>query len=61
MGRDGAFLLPVALVADEDLVDAFGGVLFDVGEPGADVCEKEARLVKGLCVVYLKGRMALRR
>jgi hypothetical protein len=34
---DGALLLPVALVADEDLVDAFGGVLLDVGEPGANV------------------------
>ena len=30
-------LLPVALVADQNLVDAFGGVLLDVGEPGADV------------------------
>ena len=36
-GGYGAFLFPVAFVADEDLVDAFGGVLFDVGEPGADV------------------------
>ena len=36
-GGDGAFLLPVAFVADEDFVHAFGGVLFDVGEPGADV------------------------
>ena len=34
---DGALLFPVALVADEDLVDAFGGVLLDVGEPCADV------------------------
>lgn len=33
-----ALVLPVALVADEDLVDALGGVLFHVGEPGADVC-----------------------
>lgn len=35
---DGTLLLPVALVADEDLIDAFGCVLLDVGEPGADVC-----------------------
>jgi hypothetical protein len=35
---DGALLFPVALVADEDLVDAFRGVLLDVGEPCADVC-----------------------
>ena len=34
---DGALLFPVALVADEDLVDAFRGVLLDVGEPCADV------------------------
>ena len=31
--RDGALLFPVAFVADEDFIDAFGGVLFDVGEP----------------------------
>jgi hypothetical protein len=30
---DGALLLPVAFVADQDLVDAFTGVLLDVGEP----------------------------
>ena len=34
----GTLLFPVALVANQDLVDAFAGVLFDVGEPGADVC-----------------------
>lgn len=33
-----ALVLPVALVADEDLVHALGGVLLDVGEPGADIC-----------------------
>lgn len=38
LGRDGALLLPVALVADQDLVDALGGVLLYVCEPGADVC-----------------------
>jgi len=32
-----ALFFPVALVANEDLVDAFGGVLLDVGEPCADV------------------------
>lgn len=36
--RHRALLLPVAFVADEDLVDALGGVLLDVGKPGADVC-----------------------
>ena len=35
--RDGALLLPVALVANENLVNAFGGMLLDVGEPCADV------------------------
>jgi hypothetical protein len=29
-GADDAFFFPVALVADEDFVDAFAGVLFDV-------------------------------
>lgn len=36
--RHHALVLPVALVADEDLVHALGGVLLDVGEPGADIC-----------------------
>lgn len=31
-------LLPVALVADQDLVDALGGVLLHVCEPGPDIC-----------------------
>lgn len=35
---DGALLFPVALVADKDLVDSLGGMLFDIGEPCADVC-----------------------
>jgi hypothetical protein len=34
---NSALLFPVALVADEDLVDALGGVLLYVGEPCADV------------------------
>jgi len=38
LGRDDAFLLPVALISNQDLVDALGGVLLDVGEPGLDVC-----------------------
>jgi hypothetical protein len=37
LGADHALVFPVALVADEDFVDARGGVLFDVGEPCADV------------------------
>lgn len=35
---DDTFLFPIALVANENLVDALGGVLLDVGEPCADVC-----------------------
>lgn len=38
LDADDAFFLPVAFVADEDFIDAFRGVLFDVGEPGSDVC-----------------------
>ncbi len=40
LGRDGALLLPVAIVAYDDLVDALGRVLLYVGEPGPDVCAK---------------------
>jgi len=36
---DGAFVCPIGLVADEDLVYAIGSVLFDVGVPGADIVE----------------------
>lgn len=43
-GGDDALLLPVALVANQNLVDALGGVLLDVGEPRADVC----RVSKGV-------------
>ena len=35
---DDALVLPVALVANQDLVNALGGVLLDVLEPRADVC-----------------------
>lgn len=38
LGGHGALLLPVALVADQDLIDALGGVLLHVCEPGPDVC-----------------------
>lgn len=34
----GPLFIPVAFVTDEDLLDAFGSVLLDIGEPGADVC-----------------------
>jgi len=37
---DLALLLPVAFVTDQDLVDAFGCVLLDVGEPGAYICDR---------------------
>lgn len=40
-GRDRTFLFPVAFVANEDFVDAFGRVLLNVGEPGADVYKME--------------------
>lgn len=33
----GALLFPVTLVADKDLVDALGCVLFNVAEPSSDV------------------------
>ena len=39
---DGSLLRPVGLVANEDLVYAFGGMLFDVCVPGADVLKKTA-------------------
>ena len=41
LGRNGALLFPVTLVADQDLVDALGCVLLNIGEPCADVCRKE--------------------
>jgi hypothetical protein len=34
---DLALLFPVAFVAYQDLVDALGGVLLDVGKPCADI------------------------
>src|SRR5215472_3441198 len=37
--RHGTLLFPIALVAYENLVDAFGGVLLHVGKPSAYVCE----------------------
>jgi hypothetical protein len=41
LSRNGALLFPVALVANQDLVDALGRVLLNVGEPCADICRKE--------------------
>jgi hypothetical protein len=38
LGGNGPLLLPVTLVSDENLVHPFAGVLFDVGEPGSNVC-----------------------
>lgn len=38
-GGDGALLFPVTLVADQDLVYAFGCVLLDIGEPCSDIAE----------------------
>lgn len=34
---DGALVCPVRLVADKNLVDSFGSVLFNVGMPCTDV------------------------
>ena len=41
LGRNGALLFPVTLVANQDLVDALGRVLLNVGEPCADVCKSK--------------------
>ena len=41
LGRNGALLFPVTLVANQDLVDALGRVLLNVGEPCADVCKRK--------------------
>jgi hypothetical protein len=38
LGGDCALLFPITLVANQNLVDAFGRMLLDVREPGADVC-----------------------
>jgi hypothetical protein len=45
LGRDDPLLVPVALVSDQDLVDALSRVLLDVCEPGADVCGRERQSV----------------
>ena len=50
---DLALFFPVAFVADEDLVDAFGCVLLDVGEPGAYVCEVRVSMLGFLTVELL--------
>jgi hypothetical protein len=34
---DGALLFPITLVANEDLVDALGGMLLDIGKPSPDI------------------------
>lgn len=39
LGRNSALLFPVALVAYQNLVDALGGVLLNVCEPSADICQ----------------------
>lgn len=46
--RDDALVLPVALVADENLVDTLGGVLLYVLEPGSDVCRARNAVSTGL-------------
>lgn len=52
---DGTLLFPVAFVADEDFVDAFCGMLFDVGEPGSDVCWRIS-ISCGSCAALLVNR-----
>lgn len=37
LDRYRSLFFPVAFVSDQDFVDAFGGVLLDVGEPGSDI------------------------
>jgi hypothetical protein len=54
---DGALLFPVAFVANEDLVDAFGGVLLDVGEPCADVCVLVSAFLPTLSVTITPGNV----
>lgn len=44
-GRNRPLLFPVTLVSDENLVNSFAGVLFDIGEPGSDVYLSERELV----------------
>lgn len=36
-GRYNTFVFPITLVAYKDFVYAFGSMLFDVAEPGADI------------------------
>lgn len=38
LDRDIPLLIPITLVANENLVDAGRSVLFDLRVPGADVC-----------------------
>jgi hypothetical protein len=56
---DGALLFPVALVTNEDLVNALGGVLLDVGKPCADVCCAELAGGKGGVEANGYGRSVL--
>jgi hypothetical protein len=46
LGGDGPLLLPVALVSDQDLVNALAGVLLDVGKPGSDVYSRWSDLLR---------------
>lgn len=36
--RHRPLFLPVAFISDQNLVDAFGGVLLDIGKPGPNIC-----------------------
>ena len=45
LSRNGALLFPVTLVANQDLVDALGRMLLNVGEPCADVCWKRKSIL----------------
>lgn len=40
LGGDRSFLFPITLVADEDLVYAFAGMLLHVGKPGSNVWKR---------------------
>lgn len=46
--RNGPLFFPVTFVSDEDFVNSFAGVLFDVGKPGSDVYGVSVELVYGI-------------
>lgn len=51
LGGNGPLLLPVTLVSDENLVHSFAGVLFDIREPGSDVCSGKKQRVRSCYIL----------